>query len=356
MKFNKIAKALHISAIAASTIAAASALTACGIFDESDCVSSYNQVRFVFDHNMKFADAFDNEVDHVTLLVFNKSDGTLVRRIDAPHIDLNENNELTLDIEPGNYDLLTWAGNHSGSFDIAEGNTGLSNIVDFHCRMRRLQEDDGAHIRGDIAHLWHSEMSVELPFASPSNPNMITIGLKKNTNVFRIVLQHISGETIDGNDFDITITDSNGWLNHDNSLREDETLTYHPWYEYSGSVDINTNPKDPGQGSAGSVHPESRASLGAMLAEITTGRLLETSRPILTVRSKKDKRIILQIPVIDYALMVKGFYNRELSDQEYLDRQDEYNMTFFLDEGNRWLNTVIIINDWRIIRSEGPVA
>ena len=38
-----------------------------------------------------------------------------------------------------------------------------------------------------------------------------------------------------------------------------------------------------------------------------------------------------------------------MSDQEYLDRQDEYNMTFFLDENNRWLATTIIINSWRVV-------
>ena len=29
-----------------------------------------------------------------------------------------------------------------------------------------------------------------------------------------------------------------------------------------------------------------------------------------------------------------------------IDRQDEYNMTFFLDESMKWINTRIIINDW----------
>ncbi|MFR8641103.1 MAG: FimB/Mfa2 family fimbrial subunit, partial [Phocaeicola vulgatus] len=36
----------------------------------------------------------------------------------------------------------------------------------------------------------------------------------------------------------------------------------------------------------------------------------------------------------------------EMTNQEYLDRQDEYNMTFFLDESMKWINTSIIINDW----------
>ena len=52
----------------------------------------------------------------------------------------------------------------------------------------------------------------------------------------------------------------------------------------------------------------------------------------------------------DYALLVKGFAHEDMDNQEYLDRQDEYNMTFFLTGDKQWLSTVIIINDWRIVR------
>ena len=39
-----------------------------------------------------------------------------------------------------------------------------------------------------------------------------------------------------------------------------------------------------------------------------------------------------------------------MDDQEYLDRQDEYNLTFFLDENNDWhMTSGIIINSWRIV-------
>ncbi|MEE0863542.1 MAG: FimB/Mfa2 family fimbrial subunit [Alistipes sp.] len=37
-----------------------------------------------------------------------------------------------------------------------------------------------------------------------------------------------------------------------------------------------------------------------------------------------------------------------MGDQEYLDRQDEYPMTLFLDEG-AWGRSQIIINGWRVV-------
>ena len=32
--------------------------------------------------------------------------------------------------------------------------------------------------------------------------------------------------------------------------------------------------------------------------------------------------------------------------QEYLDREDTYSLTFFLDANHHWIDTQVIINDW----------
>ena len=65
--------------------------------------------------------------------------------------------------------------------------------------------------------------------------------------------------------------------------------------------------------------------------------------------NKETGKPVFSIPLIDYALLVKGFYNRDMDDQEYLDRQDVYDMVFFLDEGDRWLNAYIYINSWKVM-------
>ena len=38
-----------------------------------------------------------------------------------------------------------------------------------------------------------------------------------------------------------------------------------------------------------------------------------------------------------------------MTDQEYLDRADEYNMTFFLDRSNSWISTVVQVHSWRVV-------
>ena len=87
----------------------------------------------------------------------------------------------------------------------------------------------------------------------------------------------------------------------------------------------------------------------AVIAELTVPRLVKGQEPRLTVTDREKERTVFSIPLIDYALLVKGFYNRNMGDQEYLDRQDVYDMVFFLDEGDRWLDTYIYINSWKVV-------
>jgi hypothetical protein len=58
---------------------------------------------------------------------------------------------------------------------------------------------------------------------------------------------------------------------------------------------------------------------------------------------------IINIPLLDYIQLVKGYENRDMSMQEYLDRQDEYNMVFFIDERDNWMQAYIYINSWKVV-------
>jgi hypothetical protein len=35
-----------------------------------------------------------------------------------------------------------------------------------------------------------------------------------------------------------------------------------------------------------------------------------------------------------------------MSLQDYLDRESEWTVVFFLDDGLKWINTRIVVNDW----------
>lgn len=331
MKRRHLLRGLYLTAIAVLS----SMLGACGaIYEETDCVASANVFTFTYDMNLKWADAFDSSVKSVHVLMFD-TDGVLRHKWRVAKQDLDGGNSLKVEVEPGIYDVLTWAGDYHLSSVVNDGEVGIAHLEDYHCRVNR---DDDGHIRDDIENFFHCLRRVNLPYASQSNPHRETFNLTKNTNHVRVVLQQLSGEPVDMSGLSVTITDSNGWLNHDNSLRDDEQLTYHPWHITSGTVDI-----------------DSRSSLGAMTSELTTSRLIDGTRPMLTV-TRTDGTRVLSVPLIDYALLVKGQYNNDIDNQEYLDRQDEYNMTFFLDERLKWIATHIIINDWIIVPNEVDVT
>ena len=72
---------------------------------------------------------------------------------------------------------------------------------------------------------------------------------------------------------------------------------------------------------------------------------MEENNPKLTITNTETGETVLSIPLVKYLLLTEA-EGHDMTNQEYLDRQDEYNMTFFLDESMKWINTRIIINDW----------
>ena len=167
-----------------------------------------------------------------------------------------------------------------------------------------------------------------------------TVPLVKNTNNVRVVLQHLSGEAVDKDKFVFTITDTNGNMDWDNTLLPDEPVTFYAWHTDAGEAGTDTRPEE--------AQTASRAAFSAAIAELTVPRLVKGQGTRLAVTNKETGKTVFSIPLIDYALLVKGFYNRDMDDQEYLDRQDVYDLVFFLDEGDRWHDAYIYINSWKV--------
>lgn len=305
---------------------AALAVTSCDgiIYDEEgDCEVTY-QVKFRYDMNMKFADAFANEVKSVRLYAFDADTEQLVWQSDETMVN-SEDFAINMDVPAGSYKLLAWCGLMNGeSFTLQE---------DLSCKLNRGHDAEGkARVDTDLAPLYHGTMECSLP--DEPGIHTYTMSLTKNTNVVRVVLQHLSGQSIDKEQFSFRITDTNGWMDTDNSLLTDEEVTYHAWHTESGTAGV-----------------EDRAvtEVSAVIAELTVARLVEGQNPKLVITNNESGEEVVRIPLIDYALLVKGNYNRDMSNQEYLDRQDEYSMTFFLDENKTWMNAYIYINSWKVV-------
>lgn len=303
---------------------------------EGDC--NY-YIHFKYDYNMKWADAFSHEVRGVSLYVLDKDGNILLHKIENGEELAREGYCMALDIEPGEYDFIAWAGvEEPESFFIPDG----KNKTELTATLVREHEKDGsAHIYTDIDRLYYGSLENVLL----EDNHHFTMPLMKDTNNLRIILQHLSGEPVPEDMFTYSIVDDNGSLDWDNSVLADETITYHAWHVGSGTA--VTEPESHTQNAAVKV----QSTFSTALAEFTVSRLMADHAPKtrLVVRRAEDGEEIININLIDALLLVKGYYNRDMSDQEYLDRNDEYSLTFFLDEGFRWMNSYIYINSWRVV-------
>lgn len=312
-------------------------MTACdGIYeDEGDCSVHYH-VKFRYDMNMKFADAFAHEVNSVTLYVLDEQNNVVWQGSEQGEALAQEGYAMEVDVAPGSYSLLAWCGLAGGNSFAVPVSSRKEDLI---CSLKREHKLDGtAYVKEDLNRLYHGYLEKQT-FSSEEGTHTFVVPLVKNTNNIRVVLQHLSGEPVDKDKFTFSITDENGVMNWDNKLLSDEPVTYYAWHTDSGTAGIDD------------VDSRTVSSFSAAIAELTTARLVKEKAPRLKVTNDKGETVF-SIPLIDYALLVKGEYNRRMDDQEYLDRQDEYNMVFFLDEGDRWMDAYIYINSWKVVLQE----
>ena len=52
---------------------------------------------------------------------------------------------------------------------------------------------------------------------------------------------------------------------------------------------------------------------------------------------------------MQYLMQFRGDNLSAMDNQEYLDREDEYKMMFFLDSGMRWKDAYIYINSFKVV-------
>lgn len=329
------------------------AMTSCDSWlyeEEGDC-SVYYRLKFRYDRNLKWADAFANEVSSVRLYAFDKSGVLLWQREEQIDPAQAENYSMLLDLPAGDYQLRAWCGlwndggEHDESFFVPQAREGETRMEEIQCSLNRKRDQtDGAYSDERLYRLFHGTLDVSLPVNDDGGEYEYTMALTKNTNHVRVILQHLSGENVNKEDFTFRIDDENGLMAHDNELMSDENINYRPWNVQNVEAGI-------GKDDARAV-----SNVKGLVADFTVGRLIEThnEKMMLTINTRDGKNVA-RIPVIDYALMGKEYYEKEyrypMDDREFLDRLDECVMTLFIDENHKWVSSVIQILSWRIVLS-----
>ena len=289
------------------------------------------RVHFVYDYNMKFADAFQHEVTKATLFICDDA-GKFLQRRDIEGAELKANS-IALNLDPGTYRLLTWAGLDDSSYEWPELTPRVSTIEEI--RVKTLRAADGTQ-PSELEPLWHALDTLTVTGTQHEEKE---ISLAKNTNKVRVILQDDTyGNSINAEEFTFQITADNGYMDYDNSLLPDPVITYLPYYQES--VDV---------GAEGDMIDGNPAGQYAAVAEMNTMRLMEGRNYRLIVRHKDFENDVLNVNLNNYLLLTK-MEGHKISAQEYLDRQDEYSIIFFLrktdDPGMPYVCYKVQVKDW----------
>lgn len=314
--------------------------------DEGDCDPHY-YLQFVFDRNMFYndqyqigADAFAAQVGSVDVYLFDAETGDFVARFSDEGERLRERGyRLPVDVKPGEYDIVAWCGlaDNEDHFTIPET---VDNISDLKCRMARdIDENHITYSDKCLNALFHGRITHSFP--NTEGDHYATIYLTKDTNYIQLAMQHKSGP-LDEKRFDITLEDANGYLDYDNSLLDDTNIQYRPWYQKGGVVDMGDTTR------AEDAENEDYGT-GFLVAELATSRLMADHNPLLVVRDKEADKVVFSIPLVKYLLMMKSQRYSRMGDQEYLDRESEYEIMVFLEDTEGWLAAEIVINGWHVV-------
>lgn len=317
------------------------------IYDgEGDCTVTY-RLKFSYDYNMKYADAFRNEVKSVAVYAFDKGTGTLVwQNTDKGDALATDGYAMTLDLPTGDYDLVAWCGLDNDaeeeSFTVPQMTVGTSTKTDLTCGLNSKHDTDGsAYVDSGLNALYHGSLSVSLPANEDGGEYTYTMPLTKNTSTIKIMLQEMSsGATIDPDDFTFEIVDDNSLLGCDNQPLSSDSITYKPYAIKSVEAEINA---------------ETSENCDALIASFSVSRLMAAHSPRLIVRRASDGETVINLNLVHYFLLFKDNEEGGMTDQEYLDREDTYNMTFFLTSGGKWLNTCIYVNAWRVVLQDSDL-
>jgi len=275
-------------------------------------------VRFRYDYNMEFSDAFASQVNRVDVFVFDK-DGTFVMKKSEQGETLGGGSyRMPLPLPVGEYRIAAWAG-MSDDFEMPEPVAGKTTLEELTVRMKR--EESLVHNKA-LNPLWYG--GVQAVSFTGRQEQTETVSLIKDTNKFRFILQKSGpGEELDINDCLFEIRADNGYYDWNNDLLDDDMISYRPYYlEKVEDVGI--------------------------VVEMNTMRLLEHKKVYLTLTRKSDGKELMRIDLIPYLLLTK-MEGHNIPAQEYLDRQSEYAIVFFYNpELLNFLSTKIVINGWTI--------
>ena len=291
--------------------------------DENDDCPYGFWLQLRYSYNMLDVDAAPKYVTDAQVYVYD-TDGNYVKRIYVTQDVLKARNYcVQVDGLPeGDYQFVVWSGMSSSQYAVS-GDT--KTIDDF-----RLALASGSSA-SELPALYHGYLS---KVHYDDSYAVHEVELMKNTNQLACLVVSVDNAVeADPTDYAMEVIAANGTMNAYNQLVSDEAITYKPFVKEPVTID------DADYG-----------TLSGIKFNITTLRLMTDSDSRIILHRKSTGQVVFDISFPEYIGMIGALYTnmgRQLTAQEYLDRQDFYTIVFFLSADMEQL-LQLQVNSWRL--------
>lgn len=289
-------------------------------------------LRFVYDYNMEYANAFMSQVHCLTLYVYDEAGNYLGTYTETGDVLKDENYRMVIDLPEGNYRFAAYGGLACSqhSFSITDEPAVGSAMEDLDVVMAHENYESDVQLHDFFWGMTDAVVEYE-------EYSEATVYMMKNTDNIRVVLQQsdTDAEPLEIEDFDISIVGLDSWhFLWDNTVADDagQDMTYLPWASGDG-LDVG--------GSASGNY------VSAAYAEFSVSRPMADSQARLVIYSHQQQENVADIPLVKYLLLLRSEKYADMDDQEYLDREDLWSIVFLLNDYS-WNDVQIIINDWTV--------
>lgn len=293
-------------------------LSGCIKDDYANCPMAVN-LRFVYTLNMDNAERFAEQVTHTDLFIYDES-GILygTQRVETSSMTpaAPEGMATSLRLLPGKYTIVAWSNLNATDYDVLT----QSNLAHMQVQLKQT-----ATVTKQQSSLFHGMTSIEVKERYSVNS---VVEMTKDVNDIHIILYSDSGDS-DFSQYTVEITGSNGLYNYDNTQAASSLLHYMPLSGYQ-AVNCTT--------------PEGKDAKG-----------IQTDHRVMRLFNGDDMRIVIRwndTIIYDESLTdaVLQVPHTLYSDNEYLDREDDYILKYKIITHSL---TLISINDWVVKNQNG---
>ena len=287
--------------------------------DLSDCPTG-TWLKISYTYNILNVDAASTQVGDITILAFDKND-KYVDRLDVDSITLHQGYCMVrLPFPEETYHLLIWGGISGYQYQLPNLKAGQTERKSLNIS---LACDNKNQFNRKLNALFHSSLE---NITISEEYQVITAGLVKNTNYFSCILQDENNLPLRQEDFAFTLESTNGVIDYTNTPVGTTPTCYLP---YRQELSLTSE------------------QIPIIHARLNTLRIMKGDDTTLSIKHTPSGKTILQ-----YLLLSKNYPNNigDISDQEYLDREDSYTLMFFIQSSDTGIPRIptMKVNDWII--------